>query len=58
MKDFSFRRGVLLTLKDIQEYTELSEDETGLFAELLDKMLEELFILSPCLKEKIKDLFE
>ena len=57
-KEFSFRRKVLLTLKDIQEYTELSEDETGLFAELLDKMLEELFILSPCLKEKFKSIIE
>ena len=55
MKKFSFHREVLLTLRDVQEYTELSEDETGLFADLLDKMLEELFILSPCLKEKLKE---
>jgi hypothetical protein len=58
MKEFSFRRDVLLTLKEIQEYTELSEDKTVQFADLLDKTLEELFILSPCLKEKIKNLFE
>lgn len=58
MEEFSFRRDVLLTLKEIQEYTELSEYETGLLADLLDKMLKELFAINPCLKEELKDLFE
>ena len=54
MKVFSFRRDVLITLKDIQEYTELSEYETLQLADLLNKMLKELFALSPCLKEELK----
>ena len=29
-----------------------------LLADLLDKMLKELFALNPCLKEELKDLFE
>lgn len=58
MKEFSFRRDVLLTLTEIQEYTELSEDETHQLSGLLKNMLRELFILSPCLKEELKNLFE
>jgi hypothetical protein len=58
MKEFSFRRDVLLTLTEIQEYTELSEDETHQLSGLLKNMLKELFILSPCLKEELKILFK
>ena len=50
MKEFSFCRDVLLTLTEIQEYTELSEDETRQLTDLLDKMIKELFILSPRLR--------
>jgi hypothetical protein len=50
MKEFSFRRDVLLTLTEIQEYTELSEDETHQLSGLLKNMLKELFILSPRLR--------
>ena len=58
MKEFSFRRNEFLTLEEIQEYTELSEDETHQLSGLLKNMLKELFILSPCLKEELKNLFE
>jgi hypothetical protein len=58
MKEFSFRRDVLLTLTEIQEYTELSEDETHQLSGLLKNMLKELFIISPCLKEELKNLFK
>ena len=50
MKEFSFRRNEFLTLEEIQEYTELSEDETRQLTDLLDKMIKELFILSPRLR--------
>lgn len=50
MKEFSFRRDVVLTLEEIQEYTELSEHETHQLTDLLDKMIKELFILSPRLR--------
>ena len=58
MKEFSFRRDEFLTLEEIQEYTELSEDETRQLTDLLDKMIKELFILSPRLKETIKNVLE
>lgn len=58
MKEFSFRRNEVLTLEEIQEYTELSEHETHPLSGLLKNMLKELFILSPCLKEELKNLFE
>lgn len=58
MKGFSFRRDEVLTLEEIQEYTELSEHETHQLSGLLKNMLKELFILSPCLKEELKNLFE
>ena len=58
MKEFSFRRIEALTLEEIQEYTELSEHETHQLSGLLKNMLKELFILNPCLKEELKDLFE
>jgi hypothetical protein len=58
MKEFSFRRDEFLTLEEIQEYTELSEDETHQLSGSLKNMLKELFILSPCLKEELKNLFE
>ena len=50
MKEFSFRRNEVLTLEEIQEYSELSEDETRQLTDLLDKMIKELFILSPRLR--------
>lgn len=58
MKEFSFRRNEILTLEEIQEYSELSEDETHQLSGLLKNMLKELFILSPCLKEELKNTFE
>ena len=58
MKEFSFRRIKALTLEEIQEYTELSENETHQLSGLLKNILKELFILSPCLKEELKSLFE
>lgn len=58
MKEFSLRRIECLTLEEIQEYTELPEHETQQLSGLLKKMLKELFALSPCLKEELKDLFE
>lgn len=57
MKEFSFRRDKFLTLEEIQEYTELSEDETHQLSGSLKNMLKELFILSPCLKEELKNLY-
>lgn len=58
MKEFSFRRIEALTLEEIQEYTELPEHETQQLSGLLKNLLKILFILSPCLKEELKDLFE
>ena len=58
MKEFSFRRIEALTLEEIQEYTELSEHETHQLSGLLKNLLKELFILNPCLKEELKNLFE
>lgn len=58
MKEFSFRRIEALTLEEIQEYTELSEHETHQLSGVLKEMLKELFILNPCLKEELKNLFE
>ena len=47
-----------MTLEDIRKYTEVSEYQSDCLQDSLKKMLEELFILSPCLKEKLKDAFE
>lgn len=58
MKEFSFRRIEALTLEEIQEYTELSVHETHQLSGLLKNLLKELFILNPCLKEELKDLFK
>lgn len=58
MKEFSFRRIEALTLEEIQEYTELPEHETQQLSGLLKNLLKIFFILSPCLKEELKDLFE
>lgn len=57
MKEFSFRRIEALTLEEIQEYTELSEHETQQLSGLLKNLLKELFILNPCLKETLKNIF-
>ena len=58
MKEFSFRRIEALTLEDIQEFSVLSGYESYALQNSLEKMLEELFILSPCLKEELKNTFE
>ena len=57
MKGFSFLRNEVLTLEDIQEYSVLSGYESYALQNSLEKMLEELFILSPCLKEELKNLY-
>lgn len=58
MQEFSFSRIENMTLEDIRKYTEVSEYQSNHLQYLLKKMLKELFALSPCLKEELKDLFE
>lgn len=58
MQEFSFSRIEDMTLKNIQRYTEVSEYQSNRLQDSLKKMLKELFTLSPCLKEELKDLFE
>lgn len=58
MKEFSFRWIEALSLKDVQEYTELSGYGSYALQNSLKNMLKELFILNPCLKEELKNTFE
>lgn len=58
MQEFSFCRIEDMTLEDIRRYTEVSEYQSSRLKDSLKKMLKELFALSPCLKEELKDLFE
>lgn len=58
MQEFSFSRIEDMTLEDIRKYTEVSKYQSNRLQDSLKKMLKELFALSPCLKEELKDLFE
>ena len=58
MQEFSFSRIEDMTLEDIRRYTEVSERQSYRLQDSLKEMLKELFILSPCLKEELKSLFE
>ena len=58
MQEFSFSRIEDMTLEDIRKYTEVSEYQSNRLQDSLKKMLKELFAISPCLKEELKDLFE
>ena len=58
MKEFSFSRIESMTLEDVRKYTEISECQSYRLQDSLKNMLKELFILSPCLKEELKSLFE
>lgn len=58
MQEFSFSRIKNMTLEDIRRYTEVSKYQSNRLQDSLKKMLKELFVFSPCLKEELKDLFE
>ena len=58
MQEFSFSRIEDMTLENIRKYTEVSEYQSYCLQNSLKNMLKELFILSPCLKETIKNVLE
>ena len=58
MQEFSFSRIEDMTLEDIRKYTEVSEYQSNRLRYSLEKMLKELFALSPYLKETIKNVLE
>ena len=58
MQGFSFCRIESMTLEEVREYTEFSDVEKYRLENSLKTMLEELFMAGPCLKEKLKNLFE
>ena len=58
MREFSFSRIESMTSEDIRKYTKVSEYQSYCLQNSLKNMLKELFILSPCLKETIKNVLE
>ena len=58
IQEFSFSRIESMTLEDIRRYTEVSKYQSNRLQGSLNKMLKELFAISPCLKEELKYLFE